>query len=107
MKKYPGDPGAGRARTAPPEGKETGENVPVYENLEAMKEAVQLLQDAGFTRQDAIELLKVQAISNTCEVLDSIRINLDELQSMVDSCTTGTAQGAAVRITGDIVNYEG
>lgn len=75
--------------------------------VEAMKEAVQLLQDAGFTRQDAIELLKVQAISNTCEVLDSIRINLDELQTMVDSCTTGTLQGAAVRITGDIFNYEG
>lgn len=32
--------------------------------VEAMKEAVQLLQDAGFSRQDAIELLKVQAISN-------------------------------------------
>lgn len=31
--------------------------------VEAMKEAVQLLQDEGFTRQDAIELLKVQAIS--------------------------------------------
>lgn len=73
--------------------------------VEAMKEAVQLLQDAGFSRQDAIELLKVQAISNTCEVLDSIRLNLDELQTMVDSCTTGTLQGAG--ITGDIVNYEG
>ena len=75
--------------------------------VDDMKNAVQLLQDAGFTRQDAIELLKVQAISNTCEVLDSIRLNLDELQTMVDNCTTGTLQGAAVRITGDIVNYEG
>ena len=75
--------------------------------VDAMKGSVQLLQDAGFSRQDAIELLKVQAISNTCEVLDSIRLNLDELQTMVDNCTTGTLQGAAVRITGDIVNYEG
>ena len=88
---------------------EAGADIIMLDNMtpEMMKEAVQLLQDAGFSRQDAIELLKVQAISNTCEVLDSIRLNLDELQTMVDSCTTGTLQGAAVRITGDIVNYEG
>ncbi len=74
--------------------------------VEAMKEAVQLLQDAGFNRQDAIELLKVQAINDTREVLDMIRINLDELQLMVDSCTTGTLQGTAIRIVGDVVTSE-
>ena len=63
--------------------------------VEAMKEAVQLLQDAGFSRQDAIELLKVQAISNTCEVLDSIRLNLDELQTMVDELHNWDAAGSS------------
>ena len=88
--------------------------------IEAMKEAVQLLQDAGFTRQDAIELLKVQAISNTCEVLDAgvrclrlLKLKQEEIHSeleligsdlseLTESITAMQDETGAVRIRGTV-----
>lgn len=85
--------------------------------VEAMKEAVQLLQDAGFTRQDAIELLKVQAISNTCEVLDSgvrclrlLKLEQEEIHSELEQLTECIAamqdETGAIRIRGTVTTYE-
>lgn len=85
--------------------------------VEAMKEAVQLLQDAGFTRQDAIELLKVQAISNTCEVLDAgvrclrlLKLEQEEIHSELEQLTKSIAamqdNTGAIRISGTVTTYE-
>ena len=85
--------------------------------VEAMKEAVQLLQDAGFTRQDAIELLKVQAISNTCEVLDAgvrclklLKLEQEEIHSELEQLTESIAamqdNTGAIRIRGTVTTYE-
>lgn len=85
--------------------------------VEAMKEAVQLLQDAGFTRQDAIELLKVQAISNTCEVLDAgvrclklLKLEQEEIHSELEQLTESIAamqdNTGAIRISGTVTTYE-
>ena len=85
--------------------------------IEAMKEAVQLLQDAGFTRQDAIELLKVQAISNTCEVLDAgvrclklLKLEQEEIHSELEQLTESIVamqdNTGAIRISGTVTTYE-
>lgn len=85
--------------------------------VEAMKEAVQLLQDAGFNRQDAIELLKVQAISNTCEVLDAgvrclrlLKLEQEEIHSELSQLTESIAamqdETGAIRIRGTVTTYE-
>lgn len=83
--------------------------------VEAMKEAVQLLQDAGFSRQDAIELLKVQAISNTCEVLDAgvrclrlLKLELisSDLSQLTDSIVAMQDNTGAIRISGTVTTYE-
>lgn len=85
--------------------------------VEAMKEAVQLLQDAGFTRQDAIELLKVQAISNTCEVLDAgvrclklLKLEQEEIHSELEQLTESIVamqdNTGAIRISGTVTTYE-
>lgn len=92
--------------------------------VEAMKEAVQLLQDAGFTRQDAIELLKVQAISNTCEALDSgvrclrlLKLEQEEIHSELELISSDLSQltesiaamqdeTGAIRIRGTVTTYE-
>ena len=85
--------------------------------VEAMKEAVQLLQDAGFARQDAIELLKVQAISNTCEVLDAgvrclklLKLEQEEIHSELEQLTESIVamqdNTGAIRISGTVTTYE-
>ena len=92
--------------------------------VEAMKEAVQLLQDAGFTRQDAIELLKVQAISNTCEVLDAgvrclrlLKLEQEEIHRELELLSSDLSQltesiaamqdgTGAIRIRGTVTTYE-
>ena len=85
--------------------------------VEAMKEAVQLLQDAGFNRQDAIELLKVQAISNTCEVLDAgvrclklLKLEQEEIHSELEQLTESIVamqdNTGAIRISGTVTTYE-
>ena len=92
--------------------------------VEAMKEAVQLLQDEGFTRQDAIELLKVQAISNTCEVLDAgvrclrlLKLEQEEIHSELELISSDLSQltesiaamqdnAGSIRISGTVPTYE-
>ena len=78
--------------------------------VEAMEAAVMELQKAGFSRQDAIELLKVQALSNVCEVLDNVCATLVMIQSAADElsdCVTETKRGSRLNIVGDVTNYEG